>query len=140
MGFNGCASQIEIIFETNLEIDEYLASISKKIKNNWVNPYHEDKAWQKGMVIVCMFVLPSGNLEKTSLMKSSGNIEIDNSAIDAIKKSSPFDELPNYSAYDFVVIAMVFYLEKYSIPPKTSLTKGKDCLNHFINIYKRTPV
>jgi protein TonB len=72
----------------------YLVKVKKKIILIW--KYHE-KAYRKneeGTVLVKLSIDASGTLAATTLMSSSGAIELDEGALGVVKAAAPFDPLP----------------------------------------------
>lgn len=70
--------------------DTYMTNLQDKIKSNWNPP----KGRESSNVVLLFKVDRSGNVLKTKIMKSSNNTAIDTSAIEALKKSEPFEPLP----------------------------------------------
>jgi len=70
--------------------DVYMTNLQDKIKSNW-NP---TEVKESRNVILLFKVDRSGNVLKTKILKSSNDPAIDMSAIEALKKSEPFEPLP----------------------------------------------
>lgn len=70
--------------------DVYMTNLQDKIKNNWNPP----KGGENSNVILLFKVDRSGNVLSTKILKSSNNFAIDNSALEALKKSKPLKPLP----------------------------------------------
>lgn len=63
-----------------------LEKIRQKIENNWRRP----AAWTQEMsCLVSVQLLPSGDVMKVSITKSSGNKVFDRDAVNAVRKASP---------------------------------------------------
>ncbi len=82
---------------------EYLKDLHKKLKHAWAPPpgtVHHIKA---------IFRLDAnGSLVWTQLIQSSGNKVADDSALAAIKKASPFGELPGDYSHQYLDLAYTF--------------------------------
>lgn len=68
----------------------YMANLQNKIKSNWTPP----KGGENSNVVLLFKVDRSGNVLSTKILKSSNNFAIDNSALEALKKSEPLKPLP----------------------------------------------
>lgn len=71
--------------------DAYMTNLQNKIKSNWNPP----KAEENSNVVLLFKVDRSGNVLSTKILKSSNNFAIDNSTLEALKKSEPLKPLPN---------------------------------------------
>lgn len=69
----------------------YMANLQHKIKGNWNPP-----AGKESSNVVLLFKIDrDGNVLKAKILKSSNNMAIDTSALQALKKSEPLAPLPN---------------------------------------------
>jgi len=69
----------------------YLNNVRQKIERNWLPPRTEDIALA---VTVKFYINRDGSAAVITISKSSGNSTLDNSAIRAVIRSSPFGKLP----------------------------------------------
>ena len=69
------------------QVNEYKAAIRNKLQRNWLRPLN----WQPGTVCTLRVRLfPDGGVISARIVKSSGNVAFDDSAIRAVNKASPF--------------------------------------------------
>ena len=79
--------------EINAQTNEYLGVVESRIKGHWMNP--QVLMPEKNISsIIDIRIARSGALEYTKFEKRSGNRYFDDSALRAVKKSSPFPPLP----------------------------------------------
>jgi len=79
--------------EINAQINEYLGVVESRIKGHWMNP--QALMPEKNISsIIDISIARSGVLEYTKFEKRSGNRYFDDSALRAVKKSSPFPPFP----------------------------------------------
>jgi len=80
-------SEIEISKEQK-EISMYAQQIISTIENAWIKP----KNIPQGLVAnLRLIIRPSGRIIKVDLIKSSGNIRFDNSALQAVRRVETFN-------------------------------------------------
>ena len=72
----------------------YLVKIKKKILRIWKYPEKAYKKNKEGTVVVKLSIDASGTLAATTLMSSSGAIELDEGALGVVQAAAPFDPLP----------------------------------------------
>lgn len=70
--------------------DLYMTNLQNKIKGNWNPPAGKESS----NVILLFKVDRGGNILKAKILKSSNNMAIDTSALQALKKSEPLAPLP----------------------------------------------
>ena len=76
--------------EDNDYLKEYFSYVIRKTKANWNIPKgHEDK-----QVTLLYTIAKNGDLLDVKVIKSSGSDKADKAAINAVKKSAPFNPLP----------------------------------------------
>ncbi len=75
---------------SGIDFNPFMANLQKKIKSNW-NPPRGQKSKR---VIVLFKLTKDGNLISSNIKQSSGNQDVDQAALEAVKKSAPFDSLP----------------------------------------------
>lgn len=85
---------------TGTEKDEYILKIQHLIRMNWEIPTWADLK-NKKILLNCIFN-SDGTIKNISILQSSGEKEIDDTAINAIKKAEPFPE-PPYKFKDILV-------------------------------------
>jgi len=68
----------------------YMRELQRRIKRNWHPPRRDESKH----VQVLFKLSKKGDLLRLNISKSSGNIEIDDAAIKAVKMSAPFRSLP----------------------------------------------
>lgn len=95
--FNANATAIEINEQNNLPKENqntvnygpYMRDLQKRIKRNW-QPHKTDIATK---VVVSFTIAPNGSMSDCKIFKTSGNLQTDESALNAIKKTI-FKPLP----------------------------------------------
>ena len=85
----------------------YLQKMHKKVGATWKRPAEPPKAGSKAVVIVT--ILRDGSLLETKLHMKSGSEAWDASALDAVKRSAPFDPLPK--SYPRTSVEVHFHFE-----------------------------
>ena len=70
--------------------DTFMQNLQADIMLNWNPPKIETNA----RVVVLMKIQKDGNLESVQVLKSSGNSEMDNVALETVKATAPFQPLP----------------------------------------------
>jgi len=97
-------SQAQATARTN----EYIAVIWSRVKGNWTLP---PALMPKENIetIIDVKISRNGALEHMGFEKSSGNHYFDDSAIKAVKKSSPFPPLPSYISGNYIEIGIRFH-------------------------------
>lgn len=88
--------------------NEYIAVIWSRVKGNWTLP---PALMPKENIetIIDVKISRNGTLEHMGFEKSSGNRYFDDSAIKAVKKSSPFPPLPSYISGNYIEIGIRFH-------------------------------
>lgn len=84
--------------------DPYMYNLQNEIKSNW----HPPKSKENKVVVLKFTIAKDGSLVKTNIIKSSNNMAIDRSAMEALKKSAPFAPLPKQFKEDSVDIEFTF--------------------------------
>ena len=94
--------------EANSQKNEYMAIISSRIKENWSLP---PALMPKENIetIIDVKISRNGALEYIGLEKNSGNRYFDDSALKAIKKSSPFPPFPFFVIDNYIEIGIRFH-------------------------------
>ena len=74
----------------------YLTMIKKKILRIWEYPRKAYENNEEGNVTVRVSIDADGSLAKTTLLSSSGSIELDYGTLSVVKAAAPFEPLPEY--------------------------------------------
>ena len=76
------------------DFDVYMYELDNKLQSNWYPPENSSD----GEVLLSIDIAKDGSLLNVGVKESSGNILLDNSALNAVKESAPFNPLPsNYN-------------------------------------------
>ncbi len=93
--------------ETNSQANEYIGAVWMRIKQNWSMP--PSLLPEKNIsTIIDVKISRSGALEYANFEKRSGNRYFDDSALRAIRKSSPFPPLPAWIRDNSIEIGIRF--------------------------------
>lgn len=68
----------------------YLQALQDKIQRYWSPPTEN----REQVVIVAFKVFQDGNISEPQIQKSSGNVTLDNLALQAVKRAAPFGRIP----------------------------------------------
>jgi protein TonB len=74
----------------------YLTMIKKRILRIWEYPRKAYEKNEEGNVTVRVSIDADGSVAKTTLLSSSGSIELDHGALSVVKAAAPFEPLPEY--------------------------------------------
>ena len=99
----------------------YLKDLDENIKTNWTPPSTETNS----RTVLTFQVNKEGELVNYKIKESSGIEEIDNSALDAIIKSSPFKPIEDEFSGNFIPIKYVFNNNAYNIQTTTLTLDSK---------------
>lgn len=77
-------------FDPNLDLRPYVAKIKQDILKKWELP----KGFESRKVTTLFSIMRDGSIENPSIVESSGNDNVDVSAISALHAASPLDPLP----------------------------------------------
>ena len=91
---------------TEVDFTKYMSEIQRKIRANWIPPIYNSNSSKK--IVVIFKISKDGSLLSYKVTNSSGIQDLDNSAINAIKKSAPFNPLPKEYEEDYVDINFSF--------------------------------
>ena len=101
-------------FEKNPEMKDYILSVQKKIHSNWVLP-----VTNHGGIAKVMFKIDrEGNLISCEIKESSGNKNNDDSAINAVKNTAPFDKFPETANKDLKDVPIVMSFNYFVLDVK----------------------
>lgn len=84
------ASQEQAKIDKEKILKEYLLKIQNKIEKNKIYPQYAQDEGTEGKVKVEFIVEKNGRVKNIKVISSSGYKILDNAAMDAVKKSSPF--------------------------------------------------
>ncbi len=94
--------------EINSQTDEYIGAVWSRVKQNWTIP--QSLLPEKNITaIIDVRISRSGALEYAGFEKRSGNRYFDDSALRAVKKSSPFPPLPYWVRDRSIEIGIRFH-------------------------------
>jgi TonB family protein len=94
--------------ETNAQANEYIEAVWSRVKQNWAIP--QSLLPEKNITtIVDVKISRSGALQYAGFEKRSGNRYFDDSALRAVKKSSPFPPLPYWVRDNNIEIGIRFH-------------------------------
>ena len=86
------------------DFSEYMKGVQSKIQRNWNPPdFGED-----GQAVILFKISRRGDLVNTEVVQSSNNEVFDESALEALKKASPFGKFPANTARDSLTIKYTF--------------------------------
>jgi colicin import membrane protein len=94
--------------EINAQTNEYIGAVWSKVKQNWTMP-QALMPEQNITTIIDVRISRSGALENAGFEKRSGNRYFDDSALRAVKKSSPFPPLPRWIMDNSIEIGIRFH-------------------------------
>jgi len=94
--------------EVNAQANEYIGVVWSRIKQNWTMPQSLMPA-KNITTIIDVKILRSGALEYAGFEQRSGNSYFDESALRAVKKSSPFPPLPYWVKDNSIEIGIRFH-------------------------------
>lgn len=94
--------------EANAQVNEYIESVWARVKQNWTIP--QSLLPEKNITtIVDVKIARNGALQYAGFEKRSGNRYFDDSALRAVKKSSPFPPLPYWVRDNSIEIGIRFH-------------------------------
>jgi TonB family protein len=93
----------------------YTNHVVESIKRNWYAQMPQEAyAGLKGKVVVRFTIQKNGKLARTPMVESnSGNKQLDNAAVSAIRTSAPFDHLPEAFKGPNIEVRFIFL---YNLP------------------------
>jgi len=86
----------------------YFSRIQLEVEKGWLYPVSSIERKEAGQVTVRIVISKAGGLLDVSIDRSSSIEELDEAAMDAVKKASPFDPFPPSLQQDSVAIKMNF--------------------------------
>jgi colicin import membrane protein len=97
--------------EINAQANEYIGFVWSRVKKNWTMP-QALMPKENIETIIDVRIARSGALEHMGFEKRSGNRYFDDSALRAVKKSSPFPPLPYWIMDSSIEIGIRFHSEE----------------------------
>lgn len=91
--------------QTDNSIQQYMNNMQHTVKANW-NPQTNTK--NSTQVVLKYRIHKNGEISDIGVVKSSGNKELDKTATEAVKKSSPLEELPKTFPKNYVDVKFSF--------------------------------
>ncbi len=73
----------------SLVVNKYMGMIGQRIKRYWIEPANAEQGME---TVLRVILLPSGDVNKVSIIKSSGNDNFDRSARTAVYKAAPWPQ------------------------------------------------
>ena len=106
---------VEIITPTQgVDFGSYLQNTVAMVKRNWYAKMpKEARAGAKGKVVAVFRIRRDGNIEKVSLVASSGNDLFDQAAVNAINAANPLAPLPAQFRGPYIELRFSFF---YNLP------------------------
>lgn len=104
LGYSLPTQKLRIATNPEADFDSFLKKTQKDIKKNWNPP----KLNRSKRVVVLFKVAKDGKLLENKIIKSSGDIDVDNAAIKALYDTAPFDPLPKEFDGKFIDIQFTF--------------------------------
>lgn len=103
------ADLINKYFEKNPHMKEYVTQAQKKIRENWNLPVTNNS----GIAKVLFKIDRNGKLVSCEIKQSSGNKINDESALNAVKNTAPFDKFPKNTDNKLNEISVIMSFDYY---------------------------
>lgn len=87
----------------------YMAKLKSRIRRNWIAPVAKNA---RGTILEFL-VFRDGSVSGLRVVRSSGSFALDQSALDTVSQTSPFDPLPDAYQKDFIKINFTFDLNVF---------------------------
>ncbi len=114
------AGAIQMLTPTDgVDFSAYLHGMVDSVRRSWYAEIPKAaREGEKGTVVVQFSIRKDGALfdEEPRLVRTSGHKLLDEAAVDAIRRSSPFDKLPVAFDHDSITLRIVFL---YNLPMET---------------------
>jgi len=114
------AGAIQMLTPTDgVDFSGYLHGMLESVRRSWYAEIpKEAREGEKGTVVVQIRIRKDGALfdEEPRLVRTSGHKLLDEAAVDAIRRSSPFDKLPVAFDHDSITLRFIFL---YNLPLDT---------------------
>ena len=92
----------------NVDFGPYMKRMQDKIKSYWAPPAMDLNA----QIVVKYRIMKNGSLDSYGISASSGSQELDNAAIEALKKAAPFEPLPEGFNKESILVQFTFDYQK----------------------------
>lgn len=86
----------------------YLSVIQGKVSSNWRQPSSRLLGEDSFLTVVSFRIRRNGSIEVVTVRRSSGRPTVDQSAVKAVRDSSPFPELPNDYMEEYLDVTIDF--------------------------------
>ena len=116
---------------TQEDFSDYMTTLQGTIQKNWNPPEFE----QDGDATVMFTVTRYGDLVNTEIVESSQNPVFDEAALDALRKSAPFEKFPASTAKDALTIRYTFHT---SIVKTDTMREYVANADRFFNVNNKT--
>lgn len=87
------------------DFSEYMTTLQGKIQKNWNPPEFEED----GTATVMFTITRYGDLTTSEIVESSNNAVFNESALDALRKSAPFEKFPANTTRDALTVKYTFH-------------------------------
>ena len=116
---------------TQEDFSDYMTTLQGTIQKNWNPPEFE----QDGDATVMFTVTRYGDLVNTEIVESSQNPVFDEAALDALRKSAPFEKFPASTTKDALTIRYTFHT---SIVKTDTMREYVANADRFFNVNNKT--
>ena len=113
------------------DFSSYMTALQGRIQKNWNPPEIE----QDGDATVMFTVTRQGNIVNTEIVESSKNPVFDESTLEALKKSAPFEKFPANTSRDVLTIKYTFHT---SIVKTDTMKEYVANADRFFNVNNKT--
>lgn len=122
---------------SEVDFGPYMATMQKRVKENWRAP----EVSANKQTVASFSINRNGGVSDLTIKESSGDVRADEQALDAIRQTAPFEQLP--AAYKGTKINIQFRFEINVLPSKeartkTGITRNSFPLKVWINQYFRS--
>jgi len=108
-------NQGKVSFETSgWDLGPYARIVQEKVQSNWRIPGVEEVLRQKGWVAINFSIRKDGTVDDLSIQRPSRIPSYDESALAALKSSSPFPPLPSNVTVDKISGTFRFFYNMWS--------------------------
>jgi TonB family protein len=111
----GGGTRLTALNAPEIQYISYFASIKRKIELVWQYPYEAAAAGIQGDLQIDFAIGRNGRIESLTLVRSSGSKILDDEALGAIRKASPFDPIPSQYEIPHLVIRAHFIYEMHRL-------------------------
>jgi protein TonB len=104
LGFNGVGGG-----DFGSRFSWYVEAVQRRISSNWLQSTIDQSVSVAPRAVVTFDILRDGTITNIQVTRSSGNYSVDNSALRAIRDSSPLNALPG--EYSGTRVGVEFWFE-----------------------------